>query len=392
MTVFELEAVRARHGDALLLHAGTESSPQLIMIDGGAARTYEEWLRPRLLELRGSSDKPLEIKLLMISHIDDDHINGVLDLTQELREAKDEDEQPNVDINEIWHNSFADAIASEEPAEDAERTSSSLASLVKDDPIPGGRIEEQTRMVLESVRQGRKLRRDAGFLGIRVNTGFTGNLVLKDAAPAKPTRIGGVTLRILGPGQKEVDKLKERWRKDVKPIIEKERKLAEQSVGSLDTSVFNLASIVVLATRDASPGGSMLLTGDARGDHMLTWMEEEGDVLDDDGNLHVDLLKLPHHGSDRNVTPEFLRRVTADNYVVSGDGRHGNPEPQMFDWLFEERGDADFTIHMTYSPEELGESSQFDSDELKRVLDKHPGSRDRLRFPGATEPSISVAL
>jgi len=29
---------------------------------------------------------------------------------------------------------------------------------------------------------------------------------------------------------------------------------------------------------------------------------------------------IPHHGSDRNVDPEFFKRVTADHYIVSGNG------------------------------------------------------------------------
>ena len=34
-TIFTLEALQAKHGDALLLHYGDAASPRLIVIDGG---------------------------------------------------------------------------------------------------------------------------------------------------------------------------------------------------------------------------------------------------------------------------------------------------------------------------------------------------------------------
>ena len=42
-------------------------------------------------------------------------------------------------------------------------------------------------------------------------------------------------------------------------------------------------------------------------------------------SVRVDLLHLPHLGSTRNLSPEFLERVTADRYLFSGDGMHSNP-------------------------------------------------------------------
>ena len=89
--MFTLEAVKARHGDSLLLRHGKPESPGLIVIDGGPPGVYGTAnapgpLRRRLLALRDERPKagPLPIQLLMVSHIDDDHIGGVLELTREL--------------------------------------------------------------------------------------------------------------------------------------------------------------------------------------------------------------------------------------------------------------------------------------------------------------------
>ena len=65
------------------------------------------------------------------------------------------------------------------------------------------------------------------------------------------------------------------------------------------------------------------------------------------GTFHVDLLKLPHHGSDRNVETDFFRQITADHYVVSADGKHGNPEVSTLQMISEARGKDKYTVHLT---------------------------------------------
>ena len=57
---------------------------------------YQPFLRPRLEELRAerveehglADDQPLTIDLMMLSHVDEDHIAGLLELTAELSEAE----------------------------------------------------------------------------------------------------------------------------------------------------------------------------------------------------------------------------------------------------------------------------------------------------------------
>jgi glyoxylase-like metal-dependent hydrolase (beta-lactamase superfamily II) len=78
--VFTLEALQANDGDCLLLHYGTEDAPKHILIDGGPKTIYKSVLKPRLDELRGA--RALNLRMVMVSHIDLDHITGVLDLSR----------------------------------------------------------------------------------------------------------------------------------------------------------------------------------------------------------------------------------------------------------------------------------------------------------------------
>jgi beta-lactamase superfamily II metal-dependent hydrolase len=78
----------------------------------------------------------------------------------------------------------------------------------------------------------------------------------------------------------------------------------------------------------------VLLTGDGRGDHLVSGLEQAG-LLDAQGTMHVDVLKVAHHGSDRNATRAFFGSVSADTYVISADGTYGNPDLATLTWIVE---------------------------------------------------------
>ena len=112
--IFSLEVLRAKKGDCLLLHYGTSDEPALALIDGGPGGVYKPILKPRLEALRDerglTEAQSLPVDLCMLSHIDDDHVVGLVGLTKELVDA-DEDNKPKlVQILDLWHNSFDDIV------------------------------------------------------------------------------------------------------------------------------------------------------------------------------------------------------------------------------------------------------------------------------------------
>ena len=108
---FSLDVLRARKGDCLMLHFGTEEDPHLILIDGGPSKVYEPFLKPRIEQIheaRGIDEHdPLPVDVVMVSHVDDDHIKGILELTK-TSSAK----VPIVRLNvtSLWHNTFDDLL------------------------------------------------------------------------------------------------------------------------------------------------------------------------------------------------------------------------------------------------------------------------------------------
>jgi hypothetical protein len=89
----------------------------------------------------------------------------------------------------------------------------------------------------------------------------------------------------------------------------------------------------------------MLLTGDARGDFVLEGLAAAG--LLKTAPFEVDVFKLPHHGSIRNTDRKLFANIRAKHYVISADGKHGNPDIETLELLIASRGDDEYTIHLT---------------------------------------------
>src|SRR5262249_57586563 len=96
------------------------------------------------------------------------------------------------------------------------------------------------------------------------------------------------------------------------------------------------ASLMFLVQEGNQPA---LLTGDGHADDALKGLKQRN-LLDANGKLHVDVLKVPHHGSEHNMTPAFAQAITADDYIFCGNGFSTNPETEVIDLLVEERKKA----------------------------------------------------
>jgi len=391
--LFTLEAVRAEAGDCLLLLYGNPKKPRIIVIDGGPTKAVYRRLRDRLDELRDAAgltddEKPLPIELLMVSHIDDDHIDGILHLTRQLI---DEGGDKSYKLKSMWHNSFDDVIGNSADELQSAATSDVEAASAGGNFFDQDLVQHDTALVLASVNQGRELRDNARLLGLSPP-------LLMAKADEKPKNFGdGLTLRVVGPLRKQVEALQKEWEKKLKELKE-EGKLPEAEAASFsDKSAANLASIVVIAEAE---GKTMLLTGDARADFLMEALREQ-ELVDDNDRLHVYLFKLPHHGSNRNVERSTFSSITADEYVISGDGHHGNPDVDTFNMLFGGREDAGllgqpFTLHLTYKPEEMRphKGHAYPVAELEALFDqaRADGHTFSVLHPGDDDPLIAVEL
>lgn len=83
----------ANNGDSFLL----EIKDTIILIDGGYVDTYKNYIKPKLFELAKENKK---ISHLIVTHIDNDHISGIIKFIEENKKNS------IIEITNIWHNSF----------------------------------------------------------------------------------------------------------------------------------------------------------------------------------------------------------------------------------------------------------------------------------------------
>lgn len=339
-----LEALRAKYGDSLLLHFGTEEKPRLAVIDGGPPGVFNDALKPRLDEIREErglgESTPLDIDLMMISHIDEDHIAGLLQLMQKVKDLRDAKEPVPWRIRRFWLNSFDDILGNKDAS------IASAASVMTPSSL-GDMLQPEGSLVLASVGQGRDLRNLLAALDLSGNPPFKG-MVLAGHAPIS---LGNLKLTVVAPSRENLAALQDDWDKKIKPILKKEKDDAARAeiASYVDKSVYNLSSIVVLVEAE---GRRILLTGDGRGDHTLQGLAQAG-LLDAQGRIEVDVLKMPHHGSVRDVDVDYLEKIRAKHFVFSADGKFDNPDLATLQLLSKARPDDGFTIHLTYPTDEF---------------------------------------
>jgi ribonuclease BN (tRNA processing enzyme) len=318
--MLNLHVIQAEYGDCFLLEFGLPSQPRYMLVDGGPSLTYERHLQPHLRALAEKGSNRLD--LVILSHVDNDHLVGLLDLLRELRRQRAENTEETVVVDSLWHNAFGQTLGS---GTDIEPRLLALTSA----PIAETPLLAAITTV-QGIAGGHELRLHAIALGIEINPGFRRGVVLADD-PMSLRTVDNLQLRILGPTKASLDALKKEWQDWLEGSERGQAARDPLVMAQADRSIPNLSSIAVLAEAD---GKSILFAGDSRGDHLLMGLDQAG-VLDASGSLHVNVVKLPHHGSARSISRTFLQKVTADTYVLSANGRDEHPDLATLIWIVE---------------------------------------------------------
>ncbi len=297
-----IELLPAAHGDAIWIEYGTTAQRRRILIDGGPAPAYDKGLRQRILTLPKSKRK---LEMMIVTHIDADHIDGCLILLREL-------EALNVKINELWFNGW-DQIA------DADKAPASYAPLQGE--FLGGLIQ-----VNDELKNS-------------WNKRFEGDAVVVPDEDDKELPVlqlaGDAKLTLLGPTQAELRRLRARWKAAIRDFspgdarealsrLDERREyrppptpaaFATPTFGD-DRSPANGASIAcVFEHGDVS----VLLTGDAHARSLASSLERLAKQKSLT-KLHFDAVKVPHHGSMSNVSHDWLRWIDCKCWLISTNG------------------------------------------------------------------------
>jgi beta-lactamase superfamily II metal-dependent hydrolase len=365
-----LTAFQSGKGDSLLLTnaAGTTR----VLVDGGMPDAYNAHIAPALGKLRVAKRK---LDLVYISHIDEDHIGGILEMLDDevawrVHEHQIAHDNPThkapeaprpPEIKNIWHNAFHEQLGDNAGA--VENALAAAAPVLSGADV--GKLREAGLAqadLANSVRQAIQVSRRVGAnqLNIPLNAPAQRKLMMLRTGQV-PVQLGGITFTILGPTAAHLTKLRGEWNDwlrantnalqairnaaradesrlqagDVAGVLRAFTLQAESFGNPASVTPPNLASLTLLAEQN---GQSILLTGDARGDQIVDGLRATGRL--NGATITVDVLKVPHHGSENNIDSDFCDAVIAKDYVFCGNGEHLNPDLRVVEMMGRRRMNA----------------------------------------------------
>lgn len=370
----KIRAFEGASGDCVLL---TSTNGRNVLVDGGLERrhfgsvlSYQYNVAPEMAAMRGRDEK---LDLVCVSHVDQDHIGGILSMLNDEFEWRVYQHQTGEGLNprppigprppkidRIWHNAFHEQIGQNRSELERALTGAAKSSLAHGaGPLSHGNnlFDQLATSLKEAAQVSRRI--GAKQLNIPLNAEFGGKLVRRHNR-SEPVELDDLTITVLGPTSARLSELEDRWNKwlrsskgkrQIRGVLEDseddEQLLLEQGlrafldlsglgpvVGDRDeVTVQNVASIVMMVEEG---GKRTLFTGDARDDDIYEDLIE-ADYANADGHVHVDLLKVQHHGSENNFSLDFAQRVTADHYLFCGNGGHHNPDLGVVSALLDAR-------------------------------------------------------
>ena len=297
----KIKLLKAGNGDSILLSFNDGTESRNILIDGGVEETYFGTSSGIFGELQKEIDSIKKrnevIDLLILTHIDNDHICGLLKWF-EL------DDKAHELVKNVWFNSgkLIARYLNEEENEDLR-----VGLRIYSDPQTGVHeaIEFEDYLLAKGIWDEKIIIQGQEFeeFGLKIQILSPDKEQLRRLLK-EYKRVSGDPV-YTGSGEKD-------WNRDIRDFIEEESKLDFKF--KQDGSSKNGSSISFILTLNDK---SFLFLGDSHPKGIVKQLTELGYCKDDP--LEVELIKISHHGSKKNTNKELLEIVKTDNYIISTD-------------------------------------------------------------------------
>lgn len=293
--MYNIHLLPASYGDSILIEFGSTSS-KYILIDGGPFDNFDELIAG----LKRVAPKLKTLELLVLTHIDIDHLDGIITMLNR--------EKLPFKIKEVWFNGY----------DQIEKFGDTLGAL-------------QGEYISLLIKKKKLVH----------NKSFNGNAVfIPDYNKLPIIKIGGMVLTLLSPGKAALEKLHNTWKKEIKKLgnnpdfakkLGNDKRYAsdddilgdpsieelQNSSVSADSSVPNGSSIAFIATFN---GKSCLFAGDATSDYLLKAIDPLIKKSKKD-KLKIDAWKIGHHGSKRSTLERLMQKIDCKKILVSSNGK-----------------------------------------------------------------------
>ncbi|SFV65817.1 metallo-beta-lactamase family protein [hydrothermal vent metagenome] len=278
-----LHVIKAFSGDALFLsYIGNDEDEHHILIDGGMPNTYKKYIKNHL-------NKIDYLDHIFLTHIDKDHIGGILKLLDSSQKNK---------VKNIFFNS-GKMIKKSYSTMISESDGIALVDFINNSNELNTNKEEITNKS-----------RPFNFFGLEItflSPSYEALEVFNNAFTLGEVKEEALISNSLIKEDTYVDFYQ--FIKD-KPFKEKH----------LKDDPANGASLSMIIKYEEQ---TLLLLGDAKDHIIISSLKSLGYSIQN--RLKVDYLKLAHHGSKYHTSEAFLALVDSQRFIISTNGRYGHP-------------------------------------------------------------------
>lgn len=300
----KITVLKADHGDAFAISGEHEGAPWNVLIDGGISKTFKFQQMPMALKkfLNEVKRKNQQVDLVILTHVDQDHIGGLLAAFNESGYLSDL-------CKEVWFNS-------------GKLIAGYFAQPFEEENI---------------VRLGRSGGNDTSIAeGVTLETHLE-NLGLM---PQQVIRSGqclerfGCKFKILSPNDEKLEKLLDKWIKETAPTETTASSLTAAGSNDYDKSFTELL-VIDHFEEDSRPHNgssiafifehedkSVLFTGDSHPSILVESLTAIG--YNAQNPLKLEYMKVSHHGSKKNTNHELLELIDCNNFIISTNGKRHN--------------------------------------------------------------------
>ncbi|WP_434950504.1 MBL fold metallo-hydrolase [Shewanella sp. HL-SH4] len=336
----------AQEGDAFLVSLESDKGNKNIIIDMGLADTYKSEMKPDLVKLKSKGQK---IDLLIITHIDQDHIQGAIEFIKE-----NGTEQSIIEVGEVWHNSFRHLQF------DKKANLPSAEKIILDKMIAQNRPVTTKGREKISAKQGSSLAALLLDYKYNWNESSQSNAICIDQKTIHD--FNHFKIHLLSPSKDKLNKLATFWLKELR---KKKYKFSITDDNIFDDafeffmmsnsnsnqyrkniSSFGKLDIDILAKVDAtqseidsSPtngstiafilefeGKNILFLGDSHEDIIIQSLKN----IYQDKECYFEAIKIPHHGSNNNFSTELVNLINSNKFFISTNAaKHNHPNIEV---------------------------------------------------------------
>lgn len=291
--------MNAFHGDCILIKTfDMHGAPFNILVDGGPSKTFQYTLNKELTDIG-------VIHLLILTHIDSDHIGGLIRFFKSSLSN-------NIEIKKYWFNgpNLLRISSSNKISYDEGKTLEELL-LQKNEP------KEKWRDQIFYTGDELELRPGIHYQILSPTKDLLELLYTNWPAVTKEIVRRSEDVPISGNAPSQIPKgdLEELAKRSFEPSKKVENDLANSS---------SIAFILKL------PDTSILLLGDARAEIIERSLRGFG--YSETNSVQVEYVKVSHHGSKNNTSCAMLDLINSQHFIIStngGSGRTRHPDREV---------------------------------------------------------------